>query len=243
MQTAEREIILDTETTGLKPEEGHRLIEIAAVEIIGTEETGRIFHRLYDPGREIDPEATNVHGHTWQSLKGKPLFEDEAAEFARFIEGATLVIHNAPFDVGFLKAEFGWAGVPFSPGKIIDTLNLAKRRWPNNSNSLDALCDRLGVDRTARNLHGALIDVHLLTQVYIRMLGRDQLIPVDLPDQQVHVAAALAEDLMPAGARQSWFPERAVREPAPEELERHLAFLAKIKGETLWSKIQSTEQA
>lgn len=233
----EREIVLDTETTGTDPKTD-KIIEVAAIEVEGTRETGRVFHRFYNPNREIDPGATRVHGMTWDDLKDKPLFQDGAAELAQFLDGATLVIHNAPFDIGMLDAEFGRTRHRPRYGTIIDTLPLARRRHPGATNNLDALCDRYGIDRSDRTKHGGLVDVKLLFQVYVRLCGRDQLIPLDESEEALVAAAG---DLMPAAARQGWFPDRretGLGQPDADDLARHAAFLAtvakKSKGLLLW---------
>ncbi len=234
----EREIVLDTETTGVDPKTD-KIIEVAAIEVEGTRETGRVFHRFYNPNREIDPGATRVHGMTWDDLRDKPLFQDGAAELARFLDGRTLVIHNATFDIGMLDAEFARTRHRPRYGTIVDTLPLARRRHPGAASNLDALCDRYGIDRSGRTKHGGLVDVKLLFQVYIRLVGRDQLIPLDAAEEAL--VAAAAGDLMPAAARQAWFPDRresGIGQPDADELARHEAFLAlvaeKSKGRLLW---------
>ena len=232
-----REIILDTETTGTD-QRVDRIIEIAAIEVEGLRETGRVFHRFYDPGREIAPGATEVHGMTWADLKGKPRFEEEAAEFAAFVSGATLVIHNAPFDIGMMKAELHRCRVEPTWGEVVDTLPMARKRHPGQSTNLDALCDRYGIDRSGRGKHGGLIDVKLLHQVYIRLSGIDQLIPLD--QEAGELAAVIAGDMMPDAARQGWFGDRgaALGAPTAEDEARHAAFVAamakKAKGPVLW---------
>jgi DNA polymerase-3 subunit epsilon len=170
-----RQIVLDTETTGLTPEEGHRIIEIGCVEIINRTLTGNRFHAYLNPEREIDAGAAEVHGLTHEFLAHKPLFGDIADDLLTFIAGAELIIHNAPFDVAFLDHELGL----LESGKgqlreycaITDTLLLAKQKHPGQRNSLDALCKRYGVDNSHRDLHGALLDAEILAQVYLLMTG------------------------------------------------------------------------
>ena len=160
-----RQLILDTETTGLSPEQGHRIIEIAGVELVDRRPTGRSVHLYLDPEREIDAGATEVHGMTWDDLKGKPRFPDVAGEFVEFARDAQWVIHNAPFDVAFLDAEFKRAGLlPCAKlhAGLVDTLALAREAFPGKRNNLNALCERFGIDNAHRTLHGALLDAQLL---------------------------------------------------------------------------------
>ncbi len=172
MEVAERILFLDTETTGLDPRAGHRLIEIAAVESVNRKLTGRVFHHLVNPGRDIDPGATSVHGMTAEDLVGKPKFVEIVDEFIEFVKGSTVVIHNAAFDLGFLNTELTRArGITTLALeiKVIDSLLMAREQFPGKRNSLDALCDRLGVDNSARNVHGAVLDSRLLAEVYFAL--------------------------------------------------------------------------
>ena len=170
-----RQIVLDTETTGLEPSEGHRIIEIGCVELIDRRITGNTYHQYIQPDRQIDTGAIEVHGITNESLADKPRFADIAAEFLAFIKGAELVIHNAPFDVGFIDHEFRMLTAP--PGnvaehcKVLDTLVMARRMHPGQRNSLDALCKRYERDNSQRELHGALLDAEILADVYLMMTG------------------------------------------------------------------------
>ena len=170
-----RQIVLDTETTGLEPSEGHRIIEIGCVELIDRRLTGNTYHQYIQPDREIDAGAVEVHGITNESLADKPRFADIAAEFLEFIKGSELVIHNAPFDVGFIDHEFKLLAT--SPGKVVDhcrvldTLTMARRMHPGQRNSLDALCKRYEIDNSQRELHGALLDAEILADVYLMMTG------------------------------------------------------------------------
>lgn len=168
-----RLVVLDTETTGLEVQHGHRVIEIGCVELLGRRPSGRHFHVYLNPQRSIDAGAARVHGITEESLKDKPLFADVAHDFLAFVRDTELVIHNAPFDLGFLDAELTrWDKGPSSIREIagvIDTLPLARETWPGQRNSLNALCRRLGVDNTGRQLHGALLDAQLLAEVYLAM--------------------------------------------------------------------------
>ncbi len=163
-----RQIILDTETTGLDPNQWHRIIEVATVEMVNRRLTGNHLHRYVNPGREIDPGAMQVHGISNEFLLDKPRFADVAGEFAEFVQGAELIIHNAPFDVGFLNMELRLADMPLLDAwcnGVIDTLAMAKALHPGQRNNLDALCKRYGVDNSARTLHGALVDCELLAAV------------------------------------------------------------------------------
>ncbi len=170
-----REIVLDTETTGLDPRKGDRLIEVGCVEIVNRIPTGREFHRFINPERSVPAEAEAVHGISTSFLLDKPLFNAVAEEFLDFIAGDTLVIHNAVFDVGFLNMELERLKHPaISMSRVVDTLQLARRRHPAGPNSLDALCKRYGIDNSKRIKHGALMDSLLLAEVYVELLGERQ---------------------------------------------------------------------
>ena len=171
-----RQVILDTETTGLEPGLGHRIIEIGCIEVVNRRRTGRRLHRYLCPDREIDFGALQVHGITDEFLRGQPRFADVAAELREFISGAELVIHNAPFDVAFLEKEFGALSDDLRVRvadvcTVLDTLALARRMHPGQRNGLDALCRRYGIDNSQRDLHGALLDAELLLDVYLAMTG------------------------------------------------------------------------
>lgn len=175
-----RQIILDTETTGLDPKLGHRIIEIAGVELLNRRLSGRHFHRYVNPGRDSDEAALQVHGLTREFLSDKPRFGEIADELLEYVDGAELVIHNAPFDVAFIDAELALLGKrrlsTYCPS-VIDTLRLAKELHPGKRNGLDALCDRYQIDNSARTLHGALLDAELLADVYLAMTrGQDSLV-------------------------------------------------------------------
>lgn len=169
-----RQIILDTETTGIGHEQGHKVIEIGCVELIERKLTGRHYHVYLNPQREVDEGAFRVHGISSEFLKDKPLFSDVLSDFLQFIGGADLIIHNAPFDVGFLNAELkqaSWKKKLEEYCTIIDTLNLAREKHPGQRNSLDALCKRYDIDNSNRQLHGALLDAEILAHVYLAMTG------------------------------------------------------------------------
>lgn len=170
-----REIVLDTETTGLDPAQGDRIVEIGAVELHNHVPTGETFHKYINPQRAMSPEAFEVHGLGDDFLADKPVFADIVHEFLGFISNAKLIIHNAAFDMKFLNAELGWSGQSVLPADIaIDTLDIARRRFPGSPASLDALCRRFNIDNSARTLHGALLDSHILAEVYLELIGGRQ---------------------------------------------------------------------
>jgi len=188
-----RQIFLDTETTGLYPAQGHRIIEIAAVEVINRRVTQNHFHVYLNPDREIDAAAQEVHGITLEFLQDKPRFPDVVDEFLDFIADGELVIHNAPFDVGFLNAELGKIGRPQveqSASGIVDTLRMAKDMRPGQRNNLDALCRHFGIDNSRRTLHGALLDAELLADVYMAMTRGQESLMIDMLEMPVAMNAA-----------------------------------------------------
>ncbi|MGB7270853.1 MAG: DNA polymerase III subunit epsilon, partial [Albidovulum sp.] len=168
-----REIVLDTETTGFEPSEGHRIVEIGAIELLNHMPTGRIYHQYISPEREMPKEAFEVHGLGDEFLRDKPRFAQVGAAFLDFIGAdSRLVIHNASFDMKFLNAELGWANLPVIPmDRALDTVGLARRKFPGSPASLDALCRRFGIDNSARDKHGALLDSELLAEVYLELIG------------------------------------------------------------------------
>ena len=225
-----RQIFLDTETTGLSPLQGHRIIEIAAVEAINRRLTKNHFHVYLNPDREIDQGAQEVHGITLEFLQDKPRFADVADDFLQFIAGADLIIHNAPFDVGFLNAELGKIDKPEVEqvsNTIIDTLKMAKDSRPGQRNNLDALCRHFGIDNSKRTLHGALLDAELLADVYMAMTRGQESLMMDLLDE---VEAGIEFD---AAATASALP---VIKAVAEELEAHEAYLAVLEksGKCVW---------
>ena len=230
-----REIVFDTETTGLSPQNGDRLVEIGCLEMFNRVETGRTFHCYFNPGRPMPSEAEAVHGLTDRFLSDKPAFADKVAELVAFIGDSPLVAHNASFDFGFINHELGSCGRPPVCGsRMVCTLTLARSKFPGAKHSLDALCARFGVDRSARVKHGALIDAQLLAQVYVELTGGRQ-IGLTLVAEAVVGAeeAALAEaaDMIVATIR----PPRP-HEPTIDELARHAAFLARIK-DPIWNRL------
>ena len=170
-----REIVLDTETTGLDPYQGHRLIEVGCIELVNRFPTGQTFHRYLNPQRDVPAEAFAVHGLSLEFLKDKSLFSDIAAELTDFLGDAPLVAHNASFDLGFLNAELERMSLPAIPReRLVDTLLLARRKYPGGSNRLDDLCQRFGIDNSRRTKHGALLDAELLADVYLELIGARQ---------------------------------------------------------------------
>lgn len=218
-----RQIILDTETSGLEVSEGHRVIEIGCVEIVNRKVTGRHFHRYLNPERDIDPGAFGVHGLSRERLSREPRFAEIAAEFMDFVAGAELVIHNAAFDVGFLNAEIARLPGEHPPlgnlCRVLDTLALARELHPGQRNNLDALCKRYGVDNSSRDLHGALLDARILAEVYLAMTGGQS--ALELGESRARVAAVAPPTARPAG-------ELPVIEPTAVELAAHEALLDRI---------------
>ena len=227
-----REIVFDTETTGLSPGAGDRMVEIGCIEMIGRVETGRHYHCYFNPERAMPSEAEAVHGLSDIFLSDKPLFADKAEELLEFIGDAPLVAHNASFDFGFLNHELERCGRPsVCMSRMVDTLVLARGRHPGAKHSLDALCTRYGVDRTLRVKHGALLDAQLLAQVYVELTGGRQIGLGLIADVPGNVSAALTPVRpVPAEAR-----EPRPHSASPAELARHRSFLAKLVN-PLWDR-------
>lgn len=228
-----REVALDTETTGLDPHDGHRVVEIGCVELVNHVPTGQVYHQYLNPDRDMPEEALAVHGLTSERLANEPRFAAVVDAFLTFVGTAPLVIHNASFDMKFLNAELKRAGRPTIPGdRAVDTLTIARRKFPGAGASLDALCRRYGIDASERTLHGALLDAQLLAEVYLELLGGRQ------PD-----LALAGED--PAGTAPAATVHRQARPPRPhaasaEELAAHAAFLEKLK-DPLWAELDGTD--
>ena len=234
-----RQIVLDTETTGLEVSQGHRIIEIGGVELINRRLTHKHFHRYLQPDREIDEGAMEVHGITNEFLEDKPRFADVADEFIRFVEGAELVIHNAPFDIGFLNSELALLGSDYPRIEeicsVVDSLALARHKHPGQKNNLDALCKRYQVDNSQRELHGALLDSEILADVYLAMTGgqtslsweADEATPMNSSNTEVSNTVANDDKRSPL---------RVIRASA-EELSAHQQRLEAIEaqsGQCLW---------
>ncbi|MBW0143932.1 DNA polymerase III subunit epsilon [Sphingomicrobium clamense] len=228
-----REIVFDTETTGLSPG-GDRIVEIGCVELENRVETGRTYHCYFNPERDMPSEAEAVHGLSSAFLSDKPLFADKALELIEFLGDAKLVAHNASFDFGFLNFELEKAGHEcVCMTRMIDTLPMARTKHPGAKHSLDALCTRYGVDRSARVKHGALLDAELLTQVYIELTGGRQIgLGIEVSDTSTVAVAAGIED---APAPRKVRPARP-HAPSAEELAAHRAFIEKME-DPLWSKV------
>jgi DNA polymerase III subunit epsilon len=227
-----REIVLDTETTGLSPRDGHRIVEIGAVELINHMPSSQTFHVYLDPQRDMPKEAEAVHGLSAAFLKGKPLFGDKADEFLTFIADSTLVIHNASFDMTFINAELKAVGKPSIPmSQVVDTLALAKQKFPMASNSLDALCKRFGIDLSKRTKHGALLDSELLADVYLELIGgRQTALGLAATGQQKKTSFASSPNHVRAR------PTPLASRLTEEERAAHAA-LVKILGEkSLWAQ-------
>lgn len=220
-----REICLDTETTGFEPSEGHRMVELACVELINLMPTGRELHLYFDPERDMPAEAEAVHGLTREFLTGKPKFLDQVEIFLDFMQDSRLVAHNADFDVRFLNAELVLAGRPKLACAVQDTLRLARNKFPGSPASLDALCRRFGIDLSERAKHGALIDTRLLAKVYLELMGGLQPGLVLAVDNSAANAAAVIARREPRVAR----PHHATA----EELAAHEAMIATLK-EPVW---------
>ena len=235
-----REVIFDTETTGLDPKTGDRMVEIGCVEMIGRVETGRTFHAYFNPDRDMPVEAERVHGLSAAFLAAKPRFAETAGDLLDFLGDAPLVAHNAGFDFGFLNNELALIGrAAISLERMVDTIAIARRKHPGAKLSLDALCTRYGVDRSHRVKHGALLDAELLAQVYVELTGGRQ-IGLGLMGEAAETTVVVD---IGSGAPQNslWYrpatdkPRREARPHAaiPEELERHQAFMAGISG-AIW---------
>jgi DNA polymerase-3 subunit epsilon len=241
-----RQIVLDTETTGLEPADGHRIIEIGCVELINRRRTDNRFRTYLNPERDIDDGAQDVHGIDREKLRDSPRFDAIAAEFIEYVRGAELIIHNAPFDVGFINAELirlgtGWGRIEdYCP--VLDTLTLAREMHPGQRNSLDALCKRYGVDNSAREFHGAMLDAELLTDVYLAMTGGQASLLLDdqgRPDSHVGAGGR--------SALRKNRPALRIVHPTAEESALHEQRLAAIDkasgGSCVWLRLETSGNA
>lgn len=229
-----REIVFDTETTGLSPLNGDRIVEIGCVELFNRCETGRTFHSYFNPGRPMPSDAENVHGLSDRFLSDKPAFGDVCEALLAFIGEAPMIAHNASFDFGFVNHELGACGRPsVCMSRMIDTLALARQKFPGAKHSLDALCTRFGVDRSQRIKHGALLDAQLLAQVYVELTGGRQI--------GLGLVAELIEEAADSPEFRAAPPAVAARPPRPhapsaDELARHAAFVATIE-DPIWNRL------
>jgi DNA polymerase III subunit epsilon len=225
-----REIVFDTETTGLDPFQGHRLVEIGCVELVNRFPTGRTFHCYINPERDIPGEAFAIHGLSSDFLKDKPVFSDVADDLLAFIDGSQLVAHNAGFDLGFLNAELERVEYPTIPrDQLIDTLLLARRKYPGGPNRLDDLCGRFGIDNSHRTKHGALLDAELLAEIYLELIGA----------RQAQLALVVASDALDVGRGYSYIAKiRPVPLPnriTETDLAAHRAFVAELGPKAIWN--------
>jgi DNA polymerase III subunit epsilon len=232
-----RQVFLDTETTGLNAAQGDRILEVACIEYVNRRDSGRKLHHYINPGRSSHPDALRVHGITDAFLADKPAFDAIAPELVEFLAGADVVIHNAAFDSAFLNAEFARLGLPplaQQAGKVTDSLLMAREQFPGKSNSLDALCKRLEVDNSARDLHGALIDAHLLAQVYLNLTRGQGMLVIDAGDS----GAGKRSDIPAVDLSSFKLP---VLEASTEEQAAHQALLADVnkasKGQLVWAEL------
>ncbi len=229
-----REIVLDTETTGFEPESGDRIVEIGAVELFNHMPTGRTYHQYINPERSMPQSAFEVHGLGDEFLADKPLFKNIAQAFVDFIQDSRLVIHNASFDMKFLNAELKWVNRPALPmTQALDTLAIARQKFPGSPASLDALCRRFGIDNSNRTLHGALLDSEILAEVYLELIGGRQ------PDFGLSSTAGARQGA--SGQQEAWRPSRRAT-PLPsrlteEEIAAHQQFVDKMGDDALWKKL------
>ncbi len=229
-----RELVLDTETTGLDPRGGDRLVEIGAVEVINYVPTGNAYHVYINPQRSMPTAAFEVHGLSEDFLSDKPLFHDVASGFLDFVATDNLVIHNAAFDMGFINMELQGAGLAaIPPERVVDTLQIARRKHPSGPNSLDALCSRYGIDNSKRTKHGALLDAELLAEVYLELRGGRQ---AGLGLQTRVEASTQHIGHNTETYRATLRPTPLVRQSCPEEAEAHAAFVEGIGENALWRK-------
>jgi DNA polymerase-3 subunit epsilon len=230
-----REIIFDTETTGLDARED-RVIEFGGIELVNRFPTGRTFHHYFNAeGRPVHPDALAVHGISDADLAGKPTFAQLAGELVEFIDGAMLVAHNAGFDIGFLDAEFGRLGLPrIDPARVVDTLAIARRKHPMGPNSLDALCRRYGIDNSHRTRHGALLDSELLAEVYIELIGGKQAaLGLEVAVETVVVAGEAETGAVAARRREAPLAPRL----SPAEIEAHDRLVARLGDAAIWREV------
>ncbi|PCM46398.1 DNA polymerase III subunit epsilon [Marinobacter sp. ANT_B65] len=235
-----RQIVLDTETTGIDPSEGHRIIEIGCVELMERQLTGRNYHVYINPEREVEAEAITVHGITNEFLLDKPKFAEIADEFFEFIKGAELVIHNAAFDIGFMDTEFARIKPVRKTADycgVVDSLAIARAKHPGQKNNLNALCKRYGVDNSNRELHGALLDAEILADVYLLLTGGQTALSLDADSD----SGGGSRGMRRLGSDR---PRLAVIQPTEAETQAHDAFMSALEkkaGGTVWNKLEAAE--
>jgi len=229
-----REIVLDTETTGFDPFTGDRIVEIGAVELYNHMPTGKTFHEYINPERSMPQDAFQVHGLGDDFLRDKPVFRQVAQKFLAFVDGAKLVIHNASFDMKFLNAELGWVDLPTLPmDQAIDTLEIARRKFPGSPASLDALCRRFAIDNSARTLHGALLDSEILAEVYLQLIGgRQPDFALSVAETERQAQTCQGDDWRPI-ARPTPLPSHIT----PDEEKTHAAFVDGMGDDALWKRL------
>lgn len=237
-----RQVFLDTETTGLDPAQGHRLIELGCVELINRLPTSRVFHHRFNPEREIDKEAYEKHGMGREDLEDKPLFKDFAREFVEFIQDSEVIAHNASFDAGFINAELarlgeGWGLLTDYCRQVTDSLEIARELRPGQRNNLDALCTHYQIDNSHRDLHGALVDARLLAEVYLAMTGGQEALLLDEEENDRAQSGPRASRFANAGAERRF----KVIQPTPAELEAHRDMMARVQRESAAAGVE--EQA
>ena len=232
-----REIIFDTETTGLSARDGDRVIEIGAIELVNRFPTGKTFHEFINPdGREVHPDALNIHGISNEFLKDKPTFKDILPKFTEFFAAGNLIAHNASFDMDFLNAEMTRAGIKlFDPGRVIDTLLIARRKFPGQRNSLDALCSRFDIDNSRREKHGALLDSELLAEVYLELMGGRQ------ASLTLEHASSIEEPGMPSRSNVETLeslqrPKALPARLSQEDIKRHREFVDQMGDNPVWKQ-------
>jgi DNA polymerase-3 subunit epsilon len=239
MGSLSRLVVLDTETTGLKPEDGHRVIEVGCIELLGRRPSGRRLHFYLNPERAIDEAAIQVHGLTLERLANEPVFAEIAQELFSFLKGAQLVIHNAPFDVGFLNAEFSRLALPMLQSQpditIVDSLEMARQLHPGQRNSLDALCARYNVSNSHRQLHGALLDAELLAEVYLGMTRGQESLAMSANDDDLD---------LPEASDPALLARLRVVAPTPQELADHEGYLQSLQKTcplgAVWTRATAT---
>jgi len=228
-----REIVLDTETTGLSPKDGDRIVEIGCIELLNHVPTGNVYHQYVNPERDMPIEAERVHGLSADFLSGHPVFVEIADAFVDFMGDAPLIIHNAAFDMGFINAELARMNTEAIPkSRAIDTVGMARRKFPGAQASLDALCRRFGIDLSERDMHGALLDARLLAEVYLELLGGRQH-GMDLAAEVANKSAQTDEDTPEVSEKTSGHRAPRAHAASDEENERHASFLEKIK-DPIW---------